>query len=77
MADTRLDYSKIRLTASKAIRAKCIDCCGDNMAEVTRCQIVRCPLWRYRSGKEQRDYLYVKTNRGINMTEQTGDTAVE
>lgn len=77
MPDTRLDYSNIRLIASKAIRAKCLDCCGDSHTEVTRCQIVRCPLWRYRSGKEQRDHLYVKTNRGVNMMEQTGDLDVE
>jgi hypothetical protein len=43
-----------RLTASKAIRAKCLDCSGDNSAEIRRCQVFECPLWRYRMGCSQR-----------------------
>lgn len=44
-----------RVSRSKAIRLKCIDCCAGNMAEVRRCPAVGCPLWRYRMGKEIRD----------------------
>lgn len=44
-----------RVSRSKAIRLKCIDCCAGNMAEVRRCPAVDCPLWRYRMGKEIRD----------------------
>lgn len=49
-----------RLTRSKAIRLKCLDCCGGNSAEVNRCELKECPLWRYRTGKEEQDHLYPK-----------------
>ncbi len=32
----------------RAIREKCLECCCDQVAEVTRCQIVDCALWPYR-----------------------------
>ena len=41
-----------RLTRSKAIRAKCLDCCNGERQEVKLCQIKRCPLWIYRLGGE-------------------------
>lgn len=41
-----------RVSRSKAIRLKCIDCCCGNMAEVRKCPATSCPLWRYRMGKE-------------------------
>ena len=44
-----------RVSRSKAIRLKCIDCCAGNMAEVRKCPAEQCPLWRYRMGKEIRD----------------------
>lgn len=44
-----------RVSRSKAIRLKCIDCCGGNMAEVRKCPVENCPLWRYRMGKEIKD----------------------
>ena len=44
-----------RVSRSKAIRLKCIDCCGGNMAEVRKCPATNCPLWRYRMGKEIKD----------------------
>lgn len=34
----------------KAIRAKCLDCCGDNMAEARKCTATGCPLWPMRMG---------------------------
>lgn len=46
-----------RLSRSKAIRLKCVDCCGGNMAEVRKCPATHCPLWRYRMGKEENDEL--------------------
>lgn len=42
------------LTRSKAIRLKCLDCCCGNKAEVRRCSIDTCPLWRFRMGPEKR-----------------------
>ena len=30
------------------IRKKCMDCCGNSIKEVRRCNIKDCPLWLYR-----------------------------
>lgn len=38
------------LTRTKAIRAKCLECCCGNSAEVRRCQIADCALWPWRMG---------------------------
>lgn len=46
-----------RLTRTKAIRLKCLDCTCGNMAEVRKCPATSCPLWRYRMGKEENDEL--------------------
>ena len=43
-----------RITRAKAIRHKCLDCCGGNSAEVRRCPSENCPLWRYRMGSEKK-----------------------
>ena len=44
-----------RIGRAKAIRLKCIDCCGGNTAEVRKCPATQCPLWRFRMGKEIKD----------------------
>lgn len=44
-----------RISRSKAIRMKCIDCCCGNMAEVRKCPTTHCPLWRFRMGREIKD----------------------
>ena len=49
-----------RLSRTKAIRMKCLDCCADNMAEVRKCPATHCPLWRYRMGREENDELKPK-----------------
>lgn len=36
---------------NRAIRAKCLDCCCGNAAEVRRCPTEKCPLWEFRFGK--------------------------
>ena len=41
-----------RIGRAKVIRLKCIDCCGGNTAEVRKCPVINCPLWRFRMGKE-------------------------
>lgn len=46
-----------RVSRSKAIRLKCLDCCGGQTAEVRKCPAQDCPLWRYRMGKEENDEL--------------------
>ena len=40
-----------RLTPVKAIRAKCMDCCCGQRAEVRQCAVPACPLYPYRLGK--------------------------
>ncbi len=35
----------------KAIRANCIDCMGGYARLVSSCELVGCPLWPYRMGK--------------------------
>jgi hypothetical protein len=47
-----------RLTKAKAIRIKCLECCYYQPIEVSKCVSKDCPLWRYRTGKEERDELY-------------------
>lgn len=39
------------MTPVKAIRAKCLDCCCGQLAEVRLCPSDNCPLWPYRMGK--------------------------
>ncbi len=41
-----------RLTRSKAIRAKCLDCCGGQAKEVRLCPRYKCSLFAYRMGRE-------------------------
>lgn len=41
-----------RKSLKAAIRAKCEDCmCWEN-SEIKRCEIITCPLWRYRPGSK-------------------------
>ena len=44
------EYFGQRVTSSSAIRLKCVDCCGNQQAEVRRCPAHECPLWPYRMG---------------------------
>ena len=44
-----------RVSRSKAIRLKCLDCCCGQAAEVRKCPAVDCPLWRFRMGREIKD----------------------
>lgn len=44
------------LTPIKAIRAKCVDCCCGNVAEVRRCPATNCTLYPYRMGKRPKGY---------------------
>lgn len=39
------------MTALKAIRAKCLDCCGGQVNEVKLCPITNCSLYSFRFGK--------------------------
>lgn len=39
------------MTPVKAIRAKCLDCCGGSAHEVKLCPCVSCSLYPFRLGK--------------------------
>lgn len=52
------------LSRAKAIRAKCLDCCCGNAAEVRRCSIESCPLFPFKSG-----HLSKKDAKGGNNTD--------
>lgn len=39
-----------RISPMQAIRRKCVDCSGQQLAEVRRCEAVKCALWPFRSG---------------------------
>ena len=49
-----MGYKPKRLTRTQAIKKKCIDCCGGGRSnkEVEYCTAYKCPLWRFRTGKE-------------------------
>ena len=54
-----------RITRGKAIRLKCLDCCGGNHAEVRRCTAISCPLWRYRMGNEKKAQEAAKAEENL------------
>ena len=37
-------------TFSKAIKAKCLDCCCGQMSEVRNFLVISCPLYNFRNG---------------------------
>lgn len=51
------------LTPIKAIRAKCLDCCCGNVAEVRRCPVEKCALHPYRMGKRPKGYTDTTEDR--------------
>lgn len=40
-----------QISPTKAIREKCLDCCGQQPSEVRLCEAVKCALWPFRSGQ--------------------------
>lgn len=42
---------------AKAIRAKCMNCAGEQEAEVRKCAIVDCHLFPYRFGCNPKSYI--------------------
>ena len=56
-----------RLTRARAIRAKCMDCCCGNRAEVRRCDLRTCLLWIYRMGNEKKaEFPQYAANKNAN-----------
>ncbi len=60
------------LTPIKAIRAKCLDCCGGQAKEVRLCPCENCPLYPYRMGHRPKECA--DTNDGEN-TAKTEDSS--
>ena len=59
------------MTPMKAIRAKCLDCCCGNVAEVRRCPISDCSLYPYRMGHRPKSNLSRETPAQERETRQT------
>lgn len=52
--DFRLGHRpKSGITASEAIKKFCLECCNGSVTERRLCTAVKCPVWRYRKGKEE------------------------
>lgn len=44
----------------RAIRAKCLDCCARNAAEVRKCVMVDCALWPLRMGVQPKGLRFAR-----------------
>jgi len=53
------------LTPLKAIRSRCLDCCGGSSKEVALCPVTSCPLWPYRFGTRKRARKIVGEERAL------------
>lgn len=52
LEDTEAEEENTKvMTPMKAIRAKCLDCCGGQYSEVKMCPCTNCPLYDFRLGK--------------------------
>jgi hypothetical protein len=49
-ADIAKEAGHKPISVLKAIRLKCLDCCGGQPSEVRHCTAIDCPLWPYRAG---------------------------
>lgn len=66
------------LTPMRAIRAKCVDCCCGNMAEVRRCAAENCALHPYRFGKRPKGYTdTLETTSELDTPENQGFPTAE
>lgn len=71
----------MNMTPMRAIRAKCLDCCGGIRDEVKRCTAIKCPLHAFRSGKNPNRQLRAVTDeqrqqmreRALNMRRAKND----
>jgi hypothetical protein len=52
-----IDYHGQKVTRASAIRLRCLECCGNQRAEVRECPDRQCPLWGYRLGGAWQDPL--------------------
>ena len=52
-------------TFSKAIKAKCLDCCCGQMSEVRNCLVISCPLYNFRNGHNPFFYCFMSEDQKI------------
>jgi hypothetical protein len=64
-----METDEKKMSPIKAIRAKCLDCCCDQLGEVKLCPAKDCPLWPFRLGKNP--------NRVRNLTDEQKQAAKE
>ena len=57
---TKDGHRTVKLTRAKAIRQKCLDCCGWYTPEIRMCECEDCALWPFRMGgkPETSDKIY-------------------
>ncbi len=55
----------MKLTRSKAIRLKCLDCCCGSAQEVKLCTCDSCPLFPYRFGRNPKEEQELKAMENI------------
>jgi hypothetical protein len=60
----------------KAIRAKCMDCCGEVSSEVRKCVMTTCALWPLRMGSVPRGLSEARGNKGRAKKSADGGDAV-
>ena len=63
----KIDFRKVKVVRSKAIRLKCVDCTNYQQAEIPLCTIYHCPLYPYRMGNRSE-----KTQKLVTITSKDG-----
>lgn len=62
---------------TRAIRAKCLDCCAGQKGEIRQCTTPSCPLWPFRMGRNP----FIAVKRGEEVwdvtTEQKGSDGLK
>ena len=66
----------IRLTPIKAIRAKCLDCTGNQPKEVRLCTCLSCPLWGYRMGVRPEHPRALEANKEVEREKLRGSHVI-
>jgi hypothetical protein len=66
----------IQLTPIKAIRAKCLDCTGNQPKEVRLCTCLGCPLWGYRMGVRPEHPRALEANKEVEREKLRGSPVI-
>ena len=66
----------IRLTPIKSMRAKCLDCTGNQPKEVRLCPCKKCPLWGYRMGVRPEHPRALEANKEVEREKLRGSRMI-